>query len=33
MRDYVGPLLQLFFRYTACLMVMIYDLLLASFLG
>jgi hypothetical protein len=32
-RIYVGSLLQLFFRCTTCLVVMIHDLLLISFLG
>jgi hypothetical protein len=32
-RDYVGSLLQRFFRYSVCLVVMIHDLLLASILG
>jgi hypothetical protein len=31
--DYVGPLLQLFFRCSARLVVMIYDILVASILG
>jgi hypothetical protein len=33
MCDYIGSLLQLFFRYSACLVVMIHDLLLTSILG
>jgi hypothetical protein len=33
MRDYIGSLLQLFFRCSARLVVTIYDLLLASILG
>jgi hypothetical protein len=32
-RDYVGPLLQLFFRYSTRLVETIYNLLLASILG
>jgi hypothetical protein len=33
MCDYLGPLLQLFFRFSARLVVMIHSLLLTSFLG
>jgi hypothetical protein len=33
MDDYVGSLLQLFFHYTACLVVRIHGLLLTSILG
>jgi hypothetical protein len=32
-RGYIGSLLQLFFRFSACLVVTIYDLLLVSILG
>jgi hypothetical protein len=32
-RDYVGSLLQLFFRCSACIVVTIHDLILASILG